>query len=66
MRIDLRERTAPEPARCAFRTWPFELGEVYTRATSVGTDCDEVCEACVDWLSEGRMARMGKIPAMTK
>ena len=68
MRIDLRERTVPEPelVRCAFCERPFELGEVYARAVSDGTDCGEVCPECVDYLSKGPMARMGKFPAFTK
>ena len=67
MRIELRERTVPEPEPtvCAFCERPFELGEVYARASADGTDCGEVCEECADYLSRGPMAASGKFPALT-
>ena len=68
MRIDLHEHSIrePEPAVCAFCDRPFEMVEMYARASAGATDCGEVCPKYVDYLSRGPMAATGNFPAFAK
>ena len=65
MQIDINPHaiSEPEPTVCAFCDSPFEMVELYARAHADGTDCGEVCEECVNYLSRGPMAATGKFPA---